>query len=458
VCVIFYQALGCLLKMDQSIQFNWHPCMQMKDFETQPPAQVIKAQGVYLDCANGTRVIDAISSWWCKSLGHGHPYIKACLTEQMQHFEHVIFANFTHAPAVQLAQRLAHLTGHQLTRSLFASDGSSVVEMAFKMSIHVRVLQQQPQRCRILSLENAYHGETLSTMAASDCPMYQEPYRALLGDNHDFLRNIPYVTGEADPLWSDCSQVWETMLLPQLEQYADQLTAVIVEPLVQGAGGMLMYSKDFLQRLFRWARAKGIHIIADEIMTGFFRVGVECFAYQVAQAGAPDFLCCSKGLTSGWLPLSVLMTTEKIYQLFYDDYEKGRSFLHSHTHSGNALAITCANATLTLMEQPLFKDTLQKRMNLLHTLMERLAQQTGMLDDVCGLGMLATARMQPRFFKAFSKRLSLVLHRQGLLHGVLLRPLGQTLYWLPPLTITSQELEQLFVSTHQTLLSCQKTG
>jgi len=322
----------------------WHPCSQMKDYETFKPLDVETCQGSYLYLKNGKPIIDAISSWWCKSLGHNHRKIKTALIEQINKIEHVILANTTNDTISTLSNRLSHLKPW-LNHVLYASDGSCAVECALKMSLHARKIKGDNHRSLYISLQNAYHGETVGALSVSDLGIYKTAYQDLLFESH-FINDLPYVSGEDDPLWHDASTAWE-QVEAILQPLADKATAIIIEPILQAAGGMKIYSQDFLRRLGVWAKINNIHIIADEIMTGFGRVG-KMFAFDYADI-EPDFVCLAKGLTAGYLPMSATLTTREMYHTFYQDYEKGHNFLHSHTHSGNTLAAKVAITVLDIL-------------------------------------------------------------------------------------------------------------
>ena len=330
----------------RDIRHVWHPCTQMKDHETFKLLEIIGARGCYLELRDGRRIIDAISSWWCKSLGHAHPRLKRAMLNQIEKFEHVILANTTNETIVTLSEKLSRLSP-ALNKVFYASDGSCAVEIAMKMSLHARHNQHDHQRQLFVALENAYHGETMGALSVSDVGLYRKPYLSSLLDV-TFIHSVPYVTGESDPLWGDCELGWRH-IEKQLTPISHKITAIIVEPIVQGAGGMKIYSQDFLRRLRVWTAQHDVHLIADEIMTGIGRTG-KMLACEHADI-EPDFICLSKGLTSGWLPFSAVLTSDEIYQLFYADSEAGKSFLHSHTYSGNVLAASIAGEVLTIMEE-----------------------------------------------------------------------------------------------------------
>ena len=420
----------------RDLQHIWHPCAQMKDYESFPPLEVVSAQGPYFTLASGQKMIDAIASWWCKSLGHGHPVLKQAVQQQLDHFEHVLLANVTHEPVVKLAENLANLTP-SLDKMLFASDGSCAVEMALKMSAHIRMLRNQPHKTYFAYLQNGYHGETIATMSVSDLGLYRQPYENLFADNTHGIHGVPYVSGIDDPLWSDASEVWPDTE-KQLNVIGETLTAIIIEPLLQGAAGMLVYSADWLKRLRAWCDANDVYLIADEIMTGMGRTG-KWLACQHASI-EPDFLCVAKGVTAGWLPLSVMLTRSEIYQAFYDDYETGKAFMHSHTHTGNGLAVAVANAVFEVMRTENTLDYVNDQLapHMLRC-MQQVAKQTGKLHNLRQLGAMVAADL----IVDRPGRWGYAVYQEAVKRGALLRPLGNTLYWFLPLNTPLNVVDEL---------------
>lgn len=430
--------------IERDLQTIWHPCSQMKDYETFPPMIIKQAQGAYIELANGHLIIDAISSWWCKSLGHRHPRLIRALHDQTKHFEHVILANTTHEIIVKLSEKLANLT-QRLNKVSFASDGSCAVEMAIKMSLHARQLQQQPHRKRFIALKNSYHGETFGALSVSNLSLYQAGYQNLLFDTV-FLDSIPYVAGKEDPLWDNCDSHWQN-IEKQLSKHVANATAIIIEPILQGAGGMHIYSKDLLKKLRLWCDENDVHLIADEILTGIGRTGLALACHHADIE--PDFLCLSKGLTSGFLPMSVMLTSNDIYELFYDDYEKGKSFLHSHTYSGNALAASIALECLNIMDDENIYQHVQAIEPYLYELMHEVANNTGKLSNIRNIGAMVAADLTV----SSTKRAGYAVYKEAIKRGALLRPLGNTIYWLPPLNIDRQTLRSLQQVTQQAILT-----
>ncbi|OJA00354.1 adenosylmethionine--8-amino-7-oxononanoate transaminase [Rickettsiella grylli] len=423
--------------INRDLQCIWHPCSQMKDYEAFPPLIIKKAYGSYIELKEGRKIIDAISSWWCKSLGHNHPRLKSALKAQCDDFEHVIFANSTYEIIIQLSEKLSQIC-RGLNKVFYASEGSSAVEIALKMSLHAQRLCGQTQRIQFTALQNGYHGETFMALGLSDLGLYRSAYEAHL-IQPKFIQNLPYVHSTTDPLWRDCSSVWPS-IEEQLEKQAKNLAAIIVEPIVQGAGGMKIYSQDFLYRLRKWTKAHGIYLIADEIMTGLGRTG-RILACEYAKI-KPDFICLSKGLTSGWLPMSVVLTHDRIYNLFYDDYNTGKSFLHSHTFSGNALAAAIALECFAILEDEKIIKQVNEKEIILRKFMEEVNQKTHRLVNIRGIGAIVAADLALKENEK-NQRIGYRIFQHALDLGAWLRPLGNTIYWLPPLNITLSTLEEL---------------
>ncbi|MFZ2314398.1 MAG: adenosylmethionine--8-amino-7-oxononanoate transaminase [Gammaproteobacteria bacterium] len=429
----------------KDLKHNWHPCSQMKDYENFPPMIVEKAYGSYIELANGKKIIDAISSWWCKSLGHNHPRLKKALLNQVERFEHVIFANTTNDIMASLSERLSALT-KTLNKVFYAGDGSSIVEAAMKMSLHSRMINGQVNKNKFIALKNSYHGETAGALSVSDVGIYKKPYLSMTFDTY-FIDNIPYVNNRQDPLWNNCESEWK-IIEKTLEEYAETTTAIIIEPIVQGAGGMKIYAQDFIKRLRQWTHKNNVHLIADEIMTGFGRTG-QMFAYQHANI-EPDFLCLAKGLTGGWMPFSAVLTTNDIYQTFYDDYDTGKAFLHSHTFSGHALAGSIALEVLNIFEELDICQQVKTLETEMVAAMHRIADHTGKLSNIRHIGGIVAADLIP---DPITPRLGFDVYKKAVEFGALLRPLGNTIYWLPPLNIEMGTLKELESITQKAILT-----
>ena len=421
----------------------WHPCTQMKDHEQLPVIPIRRGRGVWLEDFDGRRYLDAISSWWVNLFGHSHPRINAAVKAQVEELEQVLLAGFTHEAAVSLAERLVAISPAGLRKCFFADNGSCAVEVALKMSFHYWRNRGELRKTRFICLENAYHGETLGALSVSQIPLYRDTYAPLLRDaivapSPDCYRRAP---GET---WAECSRRGFEAMADLLARHADEVCAVIVEPLVQCAGQMRMYDPVYLSLVRAACSQHRVHLIADEIAVGFGRTGT-LFACEQA-AIAPDFLCLSKGLTGGYLPLGAVLTTDEIYRAFYDDYDTLTAFLHSHSYTGNPLACRAALATLALFdEQPVLEHNRQ--------LAQAMAAATAHFTDhphvaeVRQTGMiLAVEIIQDKATKMpypWQQRRGLRIYRQALTRGVLLRPLGNVVYFMPPYVITEDEIRHL---------------
>jgi adenosylmethionine-8-amino-7-oxononanoate aminotransferase len=424
----------------RDLEVLWHPCTQMKDHAQFPPIPIKRAKGVWLEDFDGHRYIDAISSWWVNLFGHGHPAINAALKDQVETLEHVLLAGFTHEPAVRLAERLIEKAPTGLSRCFYSDNGSSAVEVALKMSYHAWRNEGKPQKNLFITLENSYHGETLGALAVGDVPLYRETYAPLLMRSIRVKSPDGYDREPGASLESHAIAMFHEME-DALARHAGETAAVIVEPLVQCAGGMRMHHPVYLKLLRDACDRYGVHLIADEIAVGFGRTGT---LFAMEQAGvSPDFLCLSKGLTGGYLPLSATLTTSRVYDAFYDDYASGKAFLHSHSYTGNALACRAALASLDLFER---ETVLEANRHTARLIREAVAP----LDDHPHVGeirqqgmILAIELTKDRPSRApfpSSERRGYRVYQEALLRGVLLRPLGNVIYFMPPYVISPDEI------------------
>jgi adenosylmethionine-8-amino-7-oxononanoate aminotransferase len=421
----------------------WHPCTQMHDHEALPPIPIRRARGAWLEDHDGKRYLDGISSWWVNLLGHAEPRIDAALRVQLGELEHVILAGFTHQPVVELSERLLALAPPGLARCFYADSGSAAVEIALKMSFHHWLNAGRGERRKFINLANSYHGETLGALAVGDVALYKDTYRPLL----------------LEPLTAPSPDAWQRQpgedaravagraadaLEALLERHAGEVCALILEPLVQCAGGMRMHDAEYLRRARAACDRHGVHLIADEIAVGFGRTGT---LFACEQAGiTPDFLCVGKGLTGGYLPLSAVLTTDAVYQSFYAEWHTRRAFLHSHSYTGNALACRAALATLDVLAQDDVIRRNRERARLLGAAAAPLAdhpqvaevRQTGM---IVAIEMVRERATRTPFDPA--ERRGRRVYRHALERGVLLRPLGDVLYFMPPYCVTPDEIALL---------------
>ena len=418
----------------------WHPCSQMKDHEWLPLIPIKSGKGVWLEDFEGQRYLDAISSWWVNLFGHAHPYINQRIREQLEQLEHVILAGFTHEPVIELSERLVAISPPGLQRCFYADNGSSAIEVALKMSYHYWKNQGQPRKTKFITLSNSYHGETLGVLAVGDVALYKETYKPLLMQAITVASPDCY-TREAGSSWQEHSNRMFAHMRKALEQHADEVCAVFVEPLVQCAGNMRMYDPVYLRLLREACDEFNVHLIADEIAVGFGRTGT---LFACDQAGiSPDIMCLSKGLTGGYLPLSVALTSEQIYQAFYDEYAKLTAFLHSHSYTGNPLACSAALATLDLFARD---DVLANNRQLASTMAAAVSelQAHPHVAEVRQTGMILAIEMikhkNTREAYPWQERRGLKVYQNALQQGVLLRPLGNVVYFMPPYLINSDEI------------------
>jgi adenosylmethionine-8-amino-7-oxononanoate aminotransferase len=415
----------------RSLQAVWHPCTQMKQHEALPPLEVARAQGVWLIGPDGRRTLDAVSSWWVNLFGHGHPQLVAALKDQLDTLSHVMLAGCTHEPVVQLSERLHALTG--LGHAFYGSDGASATEIALKMSAHYWRNHGRPQKNRFIGLAGGYHGETVGALSVTDIAVFRESYGPLVRvsatlprpDARDAALGVSAAAHVAS-----CAQA----LAQYLAAHHEETAALILEPLVQCAAGFVMYDAEYLRQARALCDRYEVHLVCDEIAVGFGRTG-SMFAHQ--QAGIrPDFLCLSKGLSGGMLPLSCVLTTDQVYEAFYDD-ATARGFLHSHSYTGNPLACRAACAVLDVFEQEDWLARNRATAARLNVLTEPLRQHPRVVRSR-QLGMLWAFDVDTNDAKFASR-----YHAAALKHGLLLRPIGATLYFMPPYVIDDAACKHL---------------
>jgi adenosylmethionine---8-amino-7-oxononanoate aminotransferase len=406
----------------------WHPCTQMKQLEAMPPLAIARGEGPWLVDFEGRRYLDAISSWWVNLFGHCHPRINAAIRDQLEKIEHVILAGCIHEPVARLSARLAALTG--LDHAFYGSDGASAIEIALKMSFHYWKNAGHEDKTGFVSLQQSYHGETLGALAVTDVALFRDTYAPLLCQTHqvpspDWRLAEPGETAEIHALrCADALEAW-------LAEHGRETAALFLEPLVQGAAGMAMHHPAYLRRAREICDRHKVHLIADEIAVGFGRTGT---LFACEQAGiTPDFICLSKGITGGYLPLSAVLTRDDIYAAFYAD-ATARGFLHSHSYTGNPLACRAALAVLDIFEEDGVLISNREKNNLF----------TAILSEVAAHPRVAHFRNTGMIW-AFDVRdaapdCSCHFHQRALGKGLLLRPIGNTVYFMPPYVIEESEM------------------
>lgn len=406
----------------------WHPCTQMKQHETGtlPLLPIVRGEGPWLVGEDGRRWLDGISSWWVNLFGHCHPRINAAIRDQLETLEHVILAGCTHAPVVELSERLSALTGGALGHCFYASDGASATEIALKMSAHFWRNAGRPGKNRFLCLAGGYHGETVGALGVTDIALFRDAYAPLLRA----ATVLPSPDARRGP---EAGRLALDALEAHLEAHHGETAALIIEPLVQCAAGMAMHGPDYLRGARALCDRYGVHLVCDEIAVGFGRTG-SFFAHE--QAGVrPDFLCLSKGITGGYLPLSVVMTTDAVYAAFWDD-ETAKGFLHSHSYTGNPLACRAALAVLDMFETD----------DVLAANRQRSARIDACLRPIADHPAVRHYRRRGMIFAfdveadaGFGRR----YYRAALERGVLLRPIGNTVYFMPPYVLADGDIDLL---------------
>ena len=426
----------------RDLEYIWHPAAQMKDYEELPPMVIERAKGVWLYDVHGKKYLDIISSWWCNLFGHCNPIINQAVKEQIDRLEHVIFANFSNEPAIRLAEELAQIVPKGLAKFHFNDNGSSAVEAGLKMCFQYYLQTGHPERQKFMCLSEGYHGETIGALSVGSLDLYAQMYKPMMMENihveaPDCFR-CPY--GEdRDHCQCECFEHAEKAFAA----HGKETAAIIVEPLLQGSAGMRVYPPLYLKKLRKLCDETGVLLIADEIATGFGRTG-RMFACDHAGI-APDVMTISKGLTGGYLPMSVTVTTQAIYDAFYADYSEGKAFVHSHTYAGNPLASAAALAVQRIFRtQPIFENA-SVNAKWLTARMEAELLPHPNVGEIRHIGLIhAFELVADKKTKAplpAAKRTGYEIYRRALAHGLLLRPIGDVLYFNPPLNITQPELD-----------------
>lgn len=442
---------------EEDLKYIWHPCSQMKDYETLPPIVVERGQGINLYDINGKCYKDVISSWWCNLLGHCNPRINEAVKKQIDTLEHVIFANFSHKTVITLCQELMKVLPKGLCKFNFADNGSSAIEMALKMSFQYHYQTGNSQKKRFMALSDAYHGETLGALAVGGVDLYSELYKPIMMDvlrveAPDCFR-CPY--GKCrDNCNCECFKKAEELFA----QYGDETAAIIVEPLLQGSAGMKIYPPLYLKKLRSLCDKYNVHLIADEIATGYGRTG-KMFAFDhaaelsVGSADSnknaftisPDIMCLSKGLTGGYMPMAIAITTQEIYDAFYDDYLKGKAFMHSHTYAGNPLACSAAVEVLKILKDEQIIEKANVRAKYFNQIIKEKFLPLENVGEVRSIGLINAIELiknkETKEPLDYTKRTGYQIYKKALEKGVLLRPLGDIIYFNPPLIIEEPDMD-----------------
>jgi len=434
----------------------WHPCTQMKDHAEVPPLLIDRAEGIYLYDREGRRYMDVISSWWVNLFGHNHPRINQAIKDQLDKMAHVMFAGVTHQPAIDLAEKLVNTSSPQLTKVFFSDNGSTSVEVALKMSLQYWLQTGKPQKTQFIYLKGGYHGETLGALSVCGMNLFREKFERVLPQNLE-VQGPDCLACPFGLKRESCNAECFEPMAQAIENNRESAAGVILEPLVQGAAGMKMYPPVYLQKLEDACKVSGVHVIYDEVAVGFGRTG-SLFVSEHHSLN-PDFLCLSKGITSGYLPLAATLTTDEIYQAFYDEYETFKLFIHSHSYSANPLACAAANVTLDLLTETGFMDSLKAKIESLREQGERLRdlpwcgefRQTGMIAAVELVQNRETLEPFP-----IAQRVGHQIFLEGLKREVVLRPLGNVVYFIPPLVIEPDQIATMLNAAHESIITVLK--
>jgi len=443
-----------LVKKD--LRYNWHPYTQMKDCERTAPVLIDSSKGMKLYDAKGNFYYDTISSWWCNVHGHNHPKIKKAIKKQIDLLDHVLFAGFTHAPAVLLAEKLVSIAPEGLRKVFYSDNGSTAVETALKMSFQYWQNTGKLEKTKFIALDHGYHGDTIGAMSVSGVGLFNSVFTPLFFKS--FKARSPYCYRcPAGKSASRCDIDCLSSLEKILSRESNRTAAFILEPLVMAAGGMIIYPKVYLERAAMLTGKYGVHLILDEVATGFGRTG-KMFACEYANV-KPDFICLSKGITSGSLPLGVTMTTERIYNAFYADYNKKKTFYHGHTYAANPIACSAALASLEIFEEEGTLNRLKEFVPLFHKGLERF-RSLSIVGDVRYIGMIGAMELVKDRKKkepfSFRDRVGLEVYGRGLKRHLILRPLGNIIYLFLPLCARPHELDYILNAAYDILKSLSK--
>lgn len=427
---------------EKDLKHIWHPCSQMKDYEKLPPIVIDHAKGMYLYDIHGKKYMDIISSWWCNLFGHCNERINTALKNQVDNLEHVIFANFSHKPGIELCELLCEVLPKGLNKFLFTDNGSSAIEAAIKLSFQYHYQVGEVNRKTFMSLSDAYHGETVGALSVSGMDLYAEIFKPLLFDivRVDAPDCYRCKYGKCrESCNAECFESAEKAF----EQYGNVTSGFIIEPIVQGAAGMRMYSPIYLKKLRKICDKYNVHLIDDEIAMGYGRTG-KMFGCDHADI-SPDIMCVSKGLTGGYLPMALCISTDEIYNAFYDDYNKGKAFMHSHTYSGNALACSVAVEILKILKEEKIIENSQDKRQYFKDLVYNTFKDYKYAGDIRSQGLINALELveDKNTKKPFDskKRIGYQVYKKALEKGLLLRPIGDILYFNPPLTIEPDEMQ-----------------
>lgn len=443
--------------IEKDLKYIWHPFTQMKDYETDEPIIINDGKGIYIWDLKGNKYIDGVSSWWVNTLGHSNSRLNNAIVNQLSKIEHVLFAGFSHLPAIHLAEEIIKITPKEFTKVFYSDNGSTAVEVALKMAYQYWAQKGKPQKDKFIALKNSYHGDTMGAVSVGGVDLYHKIYKPLLFEIYQ--ADSPYCYRcPACKTQDSCNFECVNSIEKILEENPDRVAGIIIEPLVQAAGGMIMYPPEYLRRVRILCDKHNILMLDDEVAMGFGRTG-KMFAFEHSGI-VPDIMCIAKGLTAGYLPLSATVVREEIYQAFYDDYDKLKTFYHGHSFTANPLACSVALENLKIMREERIIDSIQGKILKLKYELEKF-KELDHVGDIRHIGMIAAIELvrnkETKEPYTLQERIGQKIYKECLKRGAVLRPLGNTLYFMPPYIITEDEIEQLvniaYVSINAVLTS-----
>ena len=431
--------------IEKDLKYVWHPDTQHKQYEGKnyKPALIEKGEGIYVYDIDGNKYIDAVSSWWVNTLGHNVKRLNNALLNQAEKIEHILLADFTHKPAVELAERLVKLAGNPFSKVFYSDDGSTAVEVALKMAYQYWYQKGKPEKKYFVSMTESYHGDTLGSVSVGGIDIYKKIFNPLVFETlkvkAPFCYRCPLNCKQGQCNIECINEVEELF-----KQKHNEIAAMIVEPLVQGAAGMRMYPAEYLKKLRTLCDKYDILLIDDEVAMAFGRTG-KYFAFEHAQI-KPDIFCVAKGITAGYIPLAATITTDKIYNAFYDDFSTLKTFYHGHSFTGNPLACAVAVENLKIMEEEKIIEKLQPKIEYLKKSL-KIFESLEHAGDIRQTGMIGAVEMvkdkKTKEPYAFEERMGHRVFLEAMKRGAILRPIGNVIYFMPPLIITEAQIDEL---------------
>ena len=441
--------------IEKDLKYVWHPDTQHKQYEGKDfkPTIIEKGEGIYLYDIDGNKYIDGVSSWWVNTLGHSNPKLNKVLTQQAEKIEHVLLADFTHKPAIELAEKLVKLAGEPFSKVFYSDDGSTAVEAAIKMAYQYWYQKGKPEKKHFVSMTDSYHGDTLGSVSVGGIDIYKEIFKPLVFETLKVCAPYCYrcpKNCKQNECNIDCIKEVELLF----EKRHNEIAAIIVEPLVQGAAGMRVYPKEYLTRLRALCDKFDILLIDDEVAMAFGRTG-KYFAFEHANI-KPDIFCVAKGITAGYIPLAATITTDKIYNEFYDDFSKLKTFYHGHSFTGNPVACAIAVENLKIMEEENIIENLQSKIEFFKNEIQKLSCLKH-VGDIRHIGMIGAVELvKDKLTKEpypFEQRIGHQVFKKAMELGAILRPIGNVIYFMPPLIINEIELEKLLKIAYDSIKS-----